>query len=72
MPFALFDSIDGVVVNGYVDGLDNEFENEDFNPPAETAMLHLVHASMSNGGELPRQSVDGHRIRGRVGRSSRH
>jgi hypothetical protein len=36
MPFPLFDSVDGAVLNGYVDGLDNEFENEDFNPPAET------------------------------------
>lgn len=36
MPFPLFDSIDGAVVNGYVDGLDNEFEQEDFNPPVET------------------------------------
>jgi len=35
MPFPLYDSIDGIVVNGYVDGLDNEFEQEDFNPPAE-------------------------------------
>ena len=32
MPFPLYDSIDGVVLNGYVDGLDNEFEQEDFNP----------------------------------------
>jgi hypothetical protein len=35
MSFSLIDSVDGAVVNGYVDGLDNEFENEDFNPPAE-------------------------------------
>jgi hypothetical protein len=36
MPFPLYDSIDGVVLNGYVDGLNNDFEQEDFNPPAET------------------------------------
>lgn len=36
MPFPLYDSIDGAVLNGYVDGLDNEWEKEDFNPPAET------------------------------------
>ena len=51
MPFPLYDSIDGALLNGYVDGLDNEFEKEDFNPPAETeGRCHVSRAGATQHG----------------------